>query len=934
MGKDIPSRLTDEEVGQEVVNRFMMVHTEDSWQKLQTICVMYQKLMGLVNGEVQPDNQDTMNSHDVLLPGQLYGMVLKENLEVMMEKVRGLIYKQIRKDPEKGTAKYSVEDFFQDIKLLDDHIKGCADVAKKMGNFLATGNVHSRNGLDLMQKSGYTVVADKLNHARYSSHFAAIHRGQYFTEMKTTTVRKLLPETWGFLCPVHTPDGSPCGLLNHLAHLCKAVIDPPAPDAPKAVARVLAGLGMDVLLPGGAERPSMYDQSGMAWVLLDGCPIGRIDLPKLGLAEMTLRTAKVNGKDGVPKDLEIVCITKDWGNLFVGLYLFLGPSRLIRPVRSIKNDTVEWIGPLEQLFLNICVLPEEKSKADDALAAIAAGDSKATIAVPEQLPVKYSHEELYPTSVFSTLAGFTPFSNHNQSPRNMYQCQMLKQTMGTPYHNHERRVDNKVFYLQSPQVPLVSTTLYRQVNANSHPSGTNAVVAVITYTGYDIEDAMIINKASFERGFGHGSVFKSKVIDCADSKLPVDLQKACKFTNIKRDINGDVVRRFCEDLDDDGFPKIGTQLSKGDPMCCSVNHEGHEHIHRYNDEEKAYVEHVSLVNGEEIDGAPSCRRLILRLRLPRNPVVGDKFSSRHGQKGVMSFLWPQEDVPFSESGITPDILFNPHGFPSRMTIGMLIESIAAKAAACEGNIQADGTTFRDYHKTYSEKDENNEGDPFLQKAQNQRRHGRKPLASDYFGPTLAKHGFQHLGTEKMYSGIHGTEMEAEIFLGVIYYQRLRHLVSDKFQVRARGPNDRVTQQPVQGRKKHGGIRFGEMERDSLLAHGAAYLLHDRLMRCSDYDVAYVCPLCGSILTPQANFRADNIYGLKDEAFSTPGEPWICPPCTRKTGRLIRCHPMPVPWVFRYFVCEMGAMNVKVDIRLADRARQASLSSVKTLTDTR
>ncbi|CAK0906942.1 unnamed protein product, partial [Prorocentrum cordatum] len=769
MGNDIPSRLTDEEVGAEIVKRFLLVHTSSSSQKLQTLCVMYQKLMGLVNGEVQPDNQDTMNSHDVLLPGQLYGMVLKENMEVMMDRLRGLLYKLLRKDEVTGKAKHSVEDFKTDPGLLDAQIKACADLDRKMGNFLATGNINSRNGLDLMQKSGYTVVADKLNHARYSSHFAAIHRGQYFTEMKTTTVRKLLPETWGFLCPVHTPDGTPCGLLNHIAHMCKAVVSPAPLEATRAVGAVLAGLGMETPEPSSNRRPSVYPQGQFCWVMLDGCPLGKIETAKLSLAEERLRTLKVSGSGGIPKDIEIVCISRDWGHLFPGLFLFLGPCRLTRPVRSLKHGgAVEWIGPLEQLFLSISVLPEERDQAELALSAPkqprAAGDEEP---VPEQLPVKYSHEELHPTSVFSTLAGFTPFSNHNQSPRNMYQCQMLKQTMGTPYHNHERRVDNKVFYLQSPQLPIVSTQMYRNCQADSHPSGTNAVVAVITYTGYDIEDAMIINKASYERGFGHGSVFKSKVIDAADAKMSPALQRLCRFRNVKWDDHGNVVKRFCEELDDDGLPRVGVQLSRGDPMCCIINHEGHEHIHRYKDDEKAYVEHVSIVNGEDIEGAPKCPRLILRLRLPRNPVVGDKFSSRHGQKGVMSFLWPQEDVPFSESGITPDILFNPHGFPSRMTIGMLIESIAAKAAACDGKAKADGTTFRDYHKTYSEAD-NNEGDPFMQGLP--RPGGRKRLASDYFGGTLAKHGFQHLGTEKMYSGIHGTEMECEIFMGLIYYQ--------------------------------------------------------------------------------------------------------------------------------------------------------------------
>lgn len=179
----------------------------------------------------------------------------------------------------------------------------------------------------------------------------------------------------------------------------------------------------------------------------------------------------------------------------------------------------------------------------------------------------------------------------------------------------------------------------------------------------------------------------------------------------------------------------------------------------------------------------------------------------------------------------------------------------------------------------------------------------------------------------MYSGIHGTELDTEIFVGVVYYQRLRHLVSDKAQVRARGPCDPVTTQPVKGRKKHGGIRFGEMERDSLLAHGASFLLHDRLMRCSDHDVAYVCPLCGSVLSPQANAPKLQSPQERPGGRSQEGEPWECPPCSKRTKRLVRCHPMAIPTVFRYLACELAAMNVKVQVNVKDRGREVSLSSI-------
>lgn len=212
------------------------------------------------------------------------------------------------------------------------------------------------------------------------------------------------------------------------------------------------------------------------------------------------------------------------------------------------------------------------------------------------------------------------------------------------------------------------------------------------------------------------------------------------------------------------------------------------------------------------------------IRYSRNPVIGDKFSSRHGQKGVLSVLWPQEDMPFTEQGIVPDIIINPHAFPSRMTIGMLVESIAGKSGSNSGEFKQ-VKTFEKY-----------EDDDVVQ----------------YFGQELLKQGYNYYGTETMYSGIFGDQMKVDIFLGVVYYQRLRHMVSDKSQARATGPYDVLTHQPVKGRKKQGGIRFGEMERDSLLAHGAAFCLNDRLMKCSDYSEGYVCRKCGSILSCHLN----------------------------------------------------------------------------------
>lgn len=276
-------------------------------------------------------------------------------------------------------------------------------------------------------------------------------------------------------------------------------------------------------------------------------------------------------------------------------------------------------------------------------------------------------------------------------------------------------------------------------------------------------------------------------------------------------------------LDSDGLPPIGKKMEQGQPeMCVYDKTLDKPKFVKFKDNESARIENIRLMSDEK--NSSNNVNIGYTIRYPRNPVIGDKFSSRHGQKGVMSVIWPQEDMPFTETGVTPDVIINPHAFPSRMTIGMLIESLAGKGGALDGKF-IDVKTFEKY---------------------------QDDDAIDFFGKQLKKNGFNYFGNENMYSGIFGEEMKVDIYMGIVYYQRLRHMVSDKSQARATGPIDVLTHQPVKGRKKQGGIRFGEMERDSLLAHGASFCLNDRLMKCSDYSEGYVCNICGSIISCYVN----------------------------------------------------------------------------------
>jgi DNA-directed RNA polymerase I subunit RPA2 len=901
-------------------------------RKFDLLILMLRKLYAFVTGDILEDNADSLMNQELLVPGHLYLMIVKEKLEEFINSLKASILRDFRINAA-GT-----ENEIRDLNYMKKLLNRQGDIGEKLKYFLATGNLVSTSGLDLMQASGYTVVAEKLNYYRYLAHFRSVHRGAFFTTMKTTTVRKLLPESWGFLCPVHTPDGGPCGLLQHLASACEVVTDDNRANVTKheektnQLHNLLCSMGLNSF---SGENGRPIPNSNALCVVLDGHVLGTVEQNNAEHFVNQLRALKVLQKRCVPETLEIayfppLAVESDVDENkrkrkkrgpYPGIYLATAAARMIRPVWHRSLDKQEILGPMEQVFLNIACTDDE-------------------IKENGNLNNFYTHVEIEPTNMLSAIASLTPFSDFNQSPRNMYQCQMGKQTMGTPAHSLPHRTDNKMYRIQTPQAPIVQNKANRLYGMDEYPNGTNAIVCVISYTGYDMEDAMILNKSSMERGFGHGTVYKTVTYElepknnqyfgnidprsllrrrqkeAAEAAKEADTTSNGKSTKFKDSddessssssssssdddeddeeketdmitdsvdsINSnnasdlEAVKLFYPSLDRDGLPPIGLQVREGDPICCIIDEStGKGRMQKHKSNEPAYIDEVKLISENKVR---------IKLRFNRNPIVGDKFSSRHGQKGVCSVLWPQRDMPFTESGMTPDIIINPHAFPSRMTIGMLVESMAGKAGACHGVYQ-DSTPFQFHEKQY---------------------------AFEYFGEQLQKAGYNYYGSEPLYSGVDGKELHADIFIGCVYYQRLRHMVSDKSQVRATGPINVLTRQPIKGRKKHGGIRLGEMERDSLLAHGASFLLQDRLMNCSDIHTGYVCKTCGSMLGP-TNVK-NSLNGSEED------EEVICRSefCTAKQkanstfkSEIVR---VSMPYVFRYLANELGAMNIKMTLKV-------------------
>eukprot|EP00923_Selenidium_pygospionis_P040052 GHVN01069376.1.p1 GENE.GHVN01069376.1~~GHVN01069376.1.p1 ORF type:complete len:959 (+),score=108.46 GHVN01069376.1:75-2951(+) len=590
-----------DDAGRYVIDRFILVHCSSWTAKFECLVLMYRKVLALYRGDISAENLDSFALQEVILPGQLMAAVLKDALYNVLFKIKVQYMMDIRSARMAGTECLSLT---RDPNHLDSMLRRASiEVGYRLNYFLATGNIKTFQ-LDLQQTSGWTVVADRLNANRFLSHFRAVHRGQFFAAMKTTEVRKLLGETWGFLCPVHTPDGSPCGLLLHLARSAVPVAAPFTNAAVASVKTMMAARGKHVDLLGHHTAPPDYHSTSTFPLCVDGQVICR--LPRTDFIYWTewFRRKKMLHSDGIAKHLEIAAFSKESG-AFEGLFLFSHPGRLVRPVIHLESDKIEWIGSLAQPWMHIAVTPEDVDISRRALGEQLEqvrhftdrsleepppkGLSYVDLMVKQQsqqnmkkekdakplktkgsnahegpvftdnVPVPFTHMEVSPTNLLSITASMTPFSNHNQSPRNMYQCQMLKQTMGTPFLSIPFRTDNKAYRLLNPQKPLVTTEDYRSYGWDEYPSGTNAVVAVITYTGYDMEDAMILNKHSMERGAFHGCVYKTKIIDAAPTAVKISDQRNYFFNN--RTVNGDVID---SQLDGDGLPPVGKLLRQGD----------------------------------------------------------------------------------------------------------------------------------------------------------------------------------------------------------------------------------------------------------------------------------------------------------------------------------------------------------------------------------
>ncbi len=473
-------------------------------------------------------------------------------------------------------------------------------------------------------------------------------------------------------------------------------------------------------------------------------------------------------------------------------------------VKQLEKNEISWSDLVKQGIIEYIDAAEE----ENTLVAF----------FESELSPEHTHLEITPLAMLGYCASLVPYGNFNQSTRLNAGAKNQKQALGFYASNFSVRMDMDVNILHYAQVPVVSTIMHDISDYAKHPAGQNIVVAIMSYKGYNMEDAIILNRGSIERGLGRSTYYRPSIAE--ELRYAGGLIDQISIPD--KDVKGYKTEKDYRLLEDDGIIYPEAKVKEGDVVIGKTSPPRFlSSMEEYSLASSTRRESsINLKHGEEgvidfvlvTENEEGNKLIQVRIRDERVPEIGDKFTSRHGQKGIVGLIVPQSDVPFSAKGIIPDLIFSPHGIPSRMTIAHLIEMVAGKVGALAGRY-INGTTF--------------DAEP-----------------EERLRKELLSLGFRESGVETMYNGQTGEQLDAKIFIGNMYYLKLKHMVANKIHSRARGPIQLLTRQPTEGRAKEGGLRLGEMEKDTFVAHGASLLLKERFD--SDRTVVPVCESCGII----------------------------------------------------------------------------------------
>ncbi|KAF7303246.1 DNA-directed RNA polymerase subunit beta [Mycena kentingensis (nom. inval.)] len=726
---------------------------------------------------------------------------------------------------------------------------------------LATGNW----GDQKKSMSGSAGVSQVLNRYTYASTLSHLRRCNtpLGREGKIAKPRQLHNTHWGMVCPAETPEGQACGLVKNLALMsCISVGSYSAP-----VIEFLEEWGLESL------EENAHSSTPTTKVFVNGVWMGVHRDP----ANLVKTIKKLRRKDDISPEVSVVRDVRERE-----LRLYTDAGRVCRPLfivedqqlvlqkkhvrwltqkkddneneykweHLVKGGLVELLDAEEEETVMISMTPEDLEQSrnqDEAVHIDPAARLKA-----ETNSHTWTHCEIHPSMILGICASIIPFPDHNQSPRNTYQSAMGKQAMGIFLTNFLIRMDTMANILYYPQKPLATTRSMEYLKFRELPAGQNAIVAILCYSGIYYRSYMDLEKKN-------------------------GIQQVEEFEKPTRENTLRMKHGTYDKLEDDGLIAPGTGvrgediiIGKTAPIQPDSEELGQRtRLHTRRDvstplksTESGIVDQVLITTNSE-----GQKFVKVRVRATRIPQIGDKFASRHGQKGTIGITYRQEDMPFTAEGIVPDIIINPHAIPSRMTIGHLVECLLSKVATLIGN-EGDATPFTD-------------------------------LTVESVSNFLRQKGYQSRGLEVMYHGHTGRKLQAQVYLGPTYYQRLKHMVDDKIHSRARGPVQILTRQPVEGRSRDGGLRFGEMERDCMISHGIAGFLKERLFEASDAYRLHVCDICG--LTAIAN--------LKKQSFE-------CRACRNKTN----CSQLYIPYAAKLLFQELQAMNIAARLHTQSSGR--------------
>ncbi len=787
----------------DILDNDLFPHCSTKEQKIYYLGYVAMRLLRCSLGYNPQDDRDSYLNKRLDLTGTLLNNLMRNYFNKLVKDMQ----KQVVREINTGSWR-STEDYENIVNMTNIYkVVKSATLENGLKRALSTGDFGIKHTSS--NKVGVAQVLKRLTYLDSLSHLRRVNT-PIDKSGKLIPPRKLHPTSWGYICPAETPEGGSVGVVKNLSYMAHVTI--PCNSKP-----LYDYVEPHVIPFKDATSSELY--RGVK-VFVNGC--------WLGIAKNAIELYN-NLKEKKSKGIINIytCIAFDIRKAEIRVCNDAG--RLTRPLLRVKDNKLlvneshihaldtnqlkwddlltdcridyailEYIDPMEQNLSMIAMKPHLLDKQD------------------ESTLYKYTHCEIHPSTIFGILASCIPFPEHNQSPRNTYQCAMGKQAMGMYVTNFDHRLDKTSYVLTYPMRPLVDTRIMNLIRVNELPSGCQVIVGIMTHSGYNQEDSILFNQGSIDRGLFQATIYHTEKDE--DKKIHGDEEIRCKPDPTKT--KGMKFGNY-DKVNSQGVIPENTLIENRDIIIAKVQpikeaRNDHTKVTKYSDQSRIYrTREEAYVDKNFIDrNGDGYNFAKVRIRSVRRPVIGDKFSSRHGQKGTIGNIIPEADMPWMSNGVRPDILINPHAIPSRMTIAQLKETLLGKALL-ELGLFGDGTSFGKFDI--------------------------KDICKE-----LTQLGYESTGNELLYDGLTGEQIETSIFVGPAFYQRLKHMVNDKQHSRSIGPMVNLTRQPAEGRSRDGGLRYGEMERDCMCSHGASRFNKGRIYDASDAFEVHICRECGMI----------------------------------------------------------------------------------------